>query len=181
MNPILDRTVRLAVICSVAALLLGVVNAMTAPKIEEIKRVNLQKALGELVVEGAAGEKEKVDLPVVLEKYPIETDGKLIGWILGLRGNGYGGEMKLLASYGVDGTLIKAILMDNNETPGLGKKAEKSEYMEKFIGKGTKGSPIPVSKGDLERPDAIGGSTITFTGVSRALAAGAAYVREENR
>ncbi|MDC7221987.1 MAG: FMN-binding protein [Spirochaetales bacterium] len=179
MNPIVDRTLRLAIICSVAALLLGVINSMTAPLIEAHKLATLQNALQELVVKGEAGEVEGLDSPVVPERYPIMDGGEVIGYILSLRGNGYGGEMKLLASYEMDGTLLKAILMDNNETPGLGKKAEKAEYMDKFLGKGEAGNPIPTSKGELEKPDAVGGSTITFTGVSRALAAGSAYMREE--
>ncbi|MDC7224137.1 MAG: FMN-binding protein [Spirochaetales bacterium] len=179
MNPVVDRTLRLALICGVAALLLGLINSVTAPQIEAIKLATLQKALEELVVTGAAGEVETLENPLVAERYPIMDGGEVVGYILSLVGNGYGGEMKLLASYSLDGTLLKAILMDNNETPGLGKKAEKSDYMDKFLGKGAAGNPIPTSKGELEQPDAVGGSTITFTGVSRALAAGSAYIREE--
>jgi Na+-translocating ferredoxin:NAD+ oxidoreductase subunit G len=179
MNPILDRTLRLALICGVAALLLGVVNSMTAPVIEQHKLETLQKALKELVVTGEAGESELIEDTVVTERYPITESGEIIGYILALKGNGYGGELKLLASYSLDGTLLKSILMENNETPGLGKKAEKKEYMNKFLSKGKKGNPIPTSKNELEKPDAVGGSTITFTGVSRALAAGSSYIREE--
>jgi electron transport complex protein RnfG len=179
MNPILDRTLRLAVICSIAALFLGIINMITAPKIEEHKVEDLKRALGELVISGIAGQVEPVADGQVYERYPVVESGELKGYILGINGNGYGGEMKLLASYSLDGTLQKAILMENNETPGLGRKAEKSEYMKKFLGRGNKNSPIPTSKGDLEKPDAVGGSTITFNGVSRALASGAAYIREE--
>ncbi|MBN2626509.1 MAG: FMN-binding protein [Spirochaetales bacterium] len=180
MNPILDRTLRLAVICSVAALLLGFVNSLTAPQIEQHKKEELQRALNELVVSGEAGEAEALDNILVSARYPITDGGDLTGYILALNGSGYGGEMKLLASYSLDGTLLKAILMENNETPGLGKKAEKSEYMDKFIGRGQEGNPIPTVKSMLEKPDAVGGSTITFTGVSRALAAGSDYIREGN-
>ncbi len=178
MNPILDRTIRLALICSVAALLLGFVDSMTAPQIAEHKRIELQNALNDLVVTGTAGEAEPQDGPVVTARYPISDGGAVTGYILALKGSGYGGEMKLLASYSLDGTLLKAILMENNETPGLGKKAEKREYMEKFTGRGNQGNPIPTTKAKLEKPDAVGGSTITFTGVSRALAAGSDYIRE---
>ena len=179
MSPIADRTIRLAVICSIAALFLGVINSMTAPVIEEHKRQELQKALNELVVTGQAGEVQELDDSLVTQLYPIMDGGERIGCILTLMGNGYGGELKILASYSLDGTLLKAILMEDSETPGLGKKAEKPEYMEKFLGKGKAGSPIPTMKSQLEKPDAVAGSTITFTGVSRALAAGSDYVREE--
>ena len=179
MSPIADRTLRLAVICSIAALLLGIINSMTAPVIEEHKRIELENALNELVVTGKAGEVQELDDSLVNQLYPIMEEGEKIGYILSLLGSGYGGEMKILASYSLDGTLLKAILMEDNETPGLGKKAEKPEYMDKFLGKGSSDNPIPTTKGQLEKPDTVGGSTITFTGVSRALAAGSVYVREE--
>ena len=179
MSPIADRTLRLAVICSIAALLLGIINSMTAPVIEEHKRIELENALAELVVTGKAGEVQDMGDPLVDQLYPILDESGKIGYILSLLGSGYGGEMKILASYSLDGTLLKAILMEDNETPGLGKKAEKPEYMEKFLGRGSADNPIPTTKGQLEKPDAVGGSTITFTGVSRALSAGSAYVREE--
>jgi electron transport complex protein RnfG len=103
-----------------------------------------------------------------------------VGAILELIGDGYGGDMKILARYGPEGVIQAVTLMDNLETPGLGKKAETPEYMEKFIGTGGRDKPVPVRKNMLVpgEADAITGSTITFLGVSQALAEGARYILE---
>jgi electron transport complex protein RnfG len=71
--------------------------------------------------------------------------------------------------------------MDNSETPGLGKKAENPAYMEKYLGTGASDNPVPVRKSMLkpDEADAITGATITFLGVSKALAEGAVYAAAE--
>jgi len=51
--------------------------------------------------------------------------------------------------------------------------------MEKFLGSGSSENPVPVRK-DMLKPsdaDAITGATITFLGISKALADAAAYAR----
>jgi electron transport complex protein RnfG len=69
----------------------------------------------------------------------------LLGHVLALTGSGYGGELKLLVYYGVDGAIRAARLVENTETPGLGKKAETAGYMAMFTGTGA-ARPVPVSK-----------------------------------
>ena len=99
--------------------------------------------------------------------------------LLELEGSGYGGEMNILARYDWDGTVRAVRLMDNSETPGLGKKAENPAYMEKFIGTGSQENPVPVRKDMLAsgEADAVTGATITFLGISKALSEGAEYVQ----
>ena len=101
------------------------------------------------------------------------------GYILTLRGDGYAGDLKILANYEKSGKLLACVLMDNQETPGLGKEAEKTEYMEKFKGFG-EDKPVPSKKGMLsaEDADAVGGATITFTGIGKALDYGSNYVKK---
>jgi electron transport complex protein RnfG len=86
----------------------------------------------------------------------------------------------VLARVDGNGTIRAVRLMDNSETPGLGKKAENPDYMNKFIGTGGPDHPVPVRKSSLSaaEADAVTGATITFLGVSRALAEGARYIRE---
>ena len=115
--------------------------------------------------------------------------------------------MKILGAYRPDGAVFSARLLDNAETPGLGKKAESPVYMNKFKGTGAgDDKPVPTSKEMLKTDqgaakqemkqaltfrtwflggdagggtDAISGATITFLGVSKALAEGSRYVRTE--
>lgn len=171
---------KLALICAVAAVALALVNSVTAPRIEQIKRENLAKALSVVVPEGKPGDEQPVNEGGVRSYYPVEKGGDLIGYVVRLVGTGYGGDMNILAGYDLDGTILAAVLMENEETPGLGKEAENVEYMQKYIGTGAEKS-VPVSKKDLppEEAEAISGATVTFTGIGKALAAGSVFVKQQ--
>ena len=178
---------RLAIICTAAALVLALVNALTAPVIEENKRIALEQgllAIAEQAPQQGLSVGEPVDAAVFEDHVEIanvyrlvDGEGEVAALIVQLVGTGYGGDMILLAGYEPDGTLFSATLMENQETAGLGKKAEDPAYMEKFIGFGGV-DPIPTSKTDLEpaEADAITGATITFLGVAHALSAGSEFV-----
>ena len=170
----MEKAGKLALICAVSALLLGIINSMTEPVIAARKKIELQNALISLIEEGTPGAVEAVGEKHINSRYPIEGPG---GWILDMTGKGYGGEMKILASFRPDGSVIDVVLMDNAETPGLGKKAEKSEYMSKFRNTGG-AEPVPVSKDMIdESPDTITGATITFSGIANAVSEGSDYVK----
>jgi electron transport complex protein RnfG len=162
----------------VAALTLGGINAITEPVIIQRRIMELQQALDELTPDAETGEAIAVtENPVVVQRYPVQKEGREAGLLLELEGSGYGGEMKILARYDQEGIIRAVRLMDNGETPGLGKKAENPTYMEKFVGTGSEDTPVPVRK-DMLPPgeaDAITGATITFLGISKALAEGREY------
>ena len=168
---------KLAMICAVAALCLGAVNMVTEPKIAEFRAAKLAAALEEVSPGGTIGDETAADDSVVTSYYEVEKDGKPNGYILNLKGAGYGGDLIILASYGTDGSVIGSVLMENDETPGLGKEAEKAEYMKKYLG--FAGPDIPTMKNQLEsaEADTISGATITFTGIGKALIAGSEFVR----
>ncbi|WP_321992022.1 FMN-binding protein [Marispirochaeta aestuarii] len=172
---------KLALICAVAAFSLGLVNAVTAPRIEELRRARLQAALAAVVPEGSAGEYEEVaESGVVRGYYPVTSaSGEKVGYVLRLVGSGYGGDLNMIASYLKAGTVHSAVLMDNQETPGLGKEAEKPEYMRMFKGTGGE-KEVPYRKSQLpqDQADAISGATITFSGIGKALNTGSEFAAE---
>ncbi len=170
---------RLALICAVAALALGFVNNITEPRIALYKQAMLEEALAAVVPAGKAG--EGVDVsgdPVVKVRYPITQGDSVTGYVLKLVGVGYGGDLVIIASFAVDGSIIAVRLMDNAETPGLGKNAENEGYMDKFVGTGAD-RPVPVKKNQLTQADsdAVTGASVTFSGVGKALEAGSEYVK----
>jgi len=181
MRSILITGLKLFAICAVAALALGAVNSVTEPRIAQLKVDELRRALAELTPDAETGDGEDVAVnPAVLTRYPVLEGGEETGSLLELSGTGYGGDMKILARYDSSGEIRAVKLMDNEETPGLGKKAESPAYMDKFIGTGTAGNPVPTRKDMLpgEEADAITGATITFLGVARALSEGSLFVRQ---
>ncbi len=170
---------KLALICAIAAFSLGLANAVTAPRIAELKAQRLQEALSAVIPEGKAGDFVPVEGgKVVRGYYPvINSAGEQAGYVLRLVGSGYGGDLNILASYLPDGAIHSSVLMENQETPGLGKEAEKPEYMRMYKGTGST-KPVPARKSQLpqEQADSISGATITFAGIGRALGEGSAYV-----
>jgi Na+-translocating ferredoxin:NAD+ oxidoreductase subunit G len=178
MNPMVKIGGKLALICAVAALALGIVNAMTEPQIARIKAERLQEALELVGGDYTVMEPVEVDGAGVVDSYyPLQDNGKRVGYICRLIGAGYGGDMVILARYDQDGVIRSVKLMENEETPGLGKEAERPEYMDKFIGTGGE-EPIPVRKDMLttSQADSITGATITFIGLGKALESGSAFV-----
>ncbi len=174
--------ITLALIAAVAAASLAIINSVTAPVIADYEAQVVLNTLSEVAPNYDIKDKVEVsDELSVVAYYPIHKEDVLEGYILSLVGNGYGGTFNLMASYKIDGSVIDARLLSNSETPGLGKKAEKAEYMEKFIETGSTGNPIPIKKGDLDKDeaDSIGGSTITFSAIAKTLEAGSIYVTQK--
>ena len=182
MNDMLKIGGKLALICAVAAISLGLVNAVTEPKIDQMKKQKLMNALKQVAVGMEVGKyKEIKDNPVIKGYYPLkDSSGKNGGYIFKLTGIGYGGDLNIIAGISVKGKVLSVVLMDNQETPGLGKEAENPEYMKKYIGTG-EDSPVPVRKSQLsqEDADAITGASITFMGIGKALASASDYAKKE--
>lgn len=171
---------KLALICAVAALCLGAVNMVTEPQIALMRAQKLQAALEQVSPGGTIGEETAVaEKSVVTSYYPVKDGDEMTGFILNLKGSGYGGDLVILASYSPEGELIGTVLMEDDETPGLGKEAENDWYMQKYLG--FSGTDIPTMKSQLsqEDADAITGATITFAGLGNALAAGSVFAADK--
>ncbi len=169
----------LAIICAVAATALAAVNMITKDKIAAYERNVVIAALSEVASGFSIGESQASTDALVQQFYPLAGQSKTVeGYLLMLNANGYGGAMTVMASYSKDGKILAAKLLGNSETPGLGKKAESKTYMDKFIGTGG-ASPVPVKKSNLSSADAesIGGATVTFSGIAKALAYGSEFVK----
>lgn len=179
MKNIIITGLKLLLICGVAAITLGLINEIAEPIIQERKKTEEKQALKELFPDAVAEQKIMVkDKKPIDAYYKIFENNTHCGYVLVMLGSGYGGDMKIMACYTPDGKIISVILLDNLETPGIGKKAEKSAYMDKFIGKGAD-QPIPIIKGMLPQKevDAITGATITFMGIAEALNKGAKFIK----
>jgi electron transport complex protein RnfG len=212
--PLIIMGLKLMAICAVAAFSLSLLNMATESAIEENSKRETARVVSALVKEGEPGElgkpgdrvelteKEKEIFGKIIAYYPVKDKGKIVAFIVESIGKGYGGELVVLGVYLLTGEIVAAQLMDNKETPGLGKKAEDPEYMNKFLGTGTGDKPVPVTKEMLAgeqtqvkqaprnfwewllgppqegQADTVSGATLTFFGVSGALEAGSDFVKD---
>lgn len=166
-------------ICAFSAGLCGIINSITAPQILINTQKETEAALSAVSGGYALGdEMESSNASITMVIPLLDGDDKVAGYILELNANGYGGGMTIIASYLNSGELMKAKMMANSETPGLGKKSENDWYMAMFEGLGG-ASPLPTSKADLpsDQAQSVSGASITFSGVSGALNLGSSYVK----
>ncbi|PKL12914.1 MAG: FMN-binding protein [Spirochaetae bacterium HGW-Spirochaetae-8] len=170
----------LALICAVAASTLALINGITAPAIAQYEQGIVVQALSEVSNGLSIGAlTENTGEETVASYYRLtDQNGSVAGYILQLKATGYGGSMSVMASYDTFGEVLNAKLLANAETPGLGKKAENKEYMGKFIGTGSKSS-VPVKKTELDKDaaESVGGATVTFSGIAKAISQGSAFIK----
>ncbi|MBI9093263.1 MAG: FMN-binding protein [Sphaerochaeta sp.] len=166
-------------ICAVCAFALGWTNSITSPVIVRQEQENTMRALEAVSNGWTIGEQvDAKGVPYVMYSIPLTQEGETSGYIVGLKGAGYGGEMTMVASYTTEGDMLFAKMLTNSETPGLGKKSEKEGYMDKFKGTGS-AKAVPTSKNMLGSSEAasVSGSSVTFMAVGKAIQGGSAYVK----
>lgn len=182
----------LGLITFVCALLLGVVNQVTAPLIEQ-NDINTRNAAMEEIIPGAEFE----DLGVVLSAedvaaagvtlpagrsaaaisgvYKATVDGQDAGYCVQVNPKGFGGELTMIVGIGTDGTVAGAKVTAHGETPGLGAKSQTDpEWIKQYQGQSADGQ-LQVTK-DGGTINAITGSTITSRAVTDGVNTAAAYV-----
>lgn len=121
MKKILTLVLFLGIVSAVSGILLGYVNSITEPLIQEAA-VKAEKANLEIMYPGAdfkpTGEK-LVDGKTILGIY--EAEGQ--GYIFKLWGKGYSSSgITILAGFDYDGTLQKIVALEQQETSGFGSK-----------------------------------------------------------
>ena len=109
----------------VSALLLAVVNAKTDAPIQKAKQLAFERNLKQLLPDfEKLGAEWQANMPDGSEAifYPAEKDGKVIAvFAKASTQKGYAGKIEVLAALDVDGKLIRMMITEDKETPGLGK------------------------------------------------------------
>lgn len=123
-----NMAVVLTVIAVVAAGLLAWVNGVTRGPIEEINSQAIAQGVKSVIL----GES---DVEFTVED-PIEKDGFVFHRVYDKAGNslgtavestdrnGFGGDLKIMVGFDPEGVILGYTVLENNETPGLGQKAD---------------------------------------------------------
>ena len=171
----------LTAICLVVAALLGVVNAVTAGRIEAINFQNTAmslKAVAETADEfntaaltdsmtGAASAQGAK----VIEAYEVKAGGERIGYAFKMVASGSQGNIEMIVGVDADNTVTGVSIVSNKETAGIGSKVMDNNalpggtrVLDQFIGKSGAGSLV-VGK----TVDAISGATVSSKGVTKGV------------
>ena len=159
-------TVTLLTICVVVALLLGSVNALTAPIIEAAKWEKTMAAMGEVLAADTYEPLEAEGLPKgVTAVYRAVTGGETAGYTVEVSSNGFGGAIQMVVGVDPQQYVTGVSIVDHSETSNVGTKVVDSpEVLSQFVGLTYQ---ITVNSGD-NRFDAVSGATVS----SKAVTAG---------
>lgn len=119
----------------ISAGILSYANKATMPIIKEreiIEQIEARK----LVYKEADSFKEEKKIEAEGYSFiPAYKKDKLLGYIVSGVGQGYGGEIKLLMAFDLDGTIEGIKVLSAKETPGLGDKIFDDKWLKTWTGR----------------------------------------------
>lgn len=191
-NIMLKEAGILFAITLLAGLLLGFIYELTKEPIAVQRQKAVQKACAAVFEDAASFEELQYevteDIAVVLAEDGVEvgtvfkalgSDGSVLGYVVqSTSGEGYGGDIVLYVGVRTDGTLNGISLLEINETPGLGMKAEDvlvPQFRDKKADAFTYTKTGSKSETEI---DAISGATVTTKAVTNAVNGGLLVVNE---
>lgn len=171
-------TLTLLGICAVVALLLGVVNSVTEPIIEEIQAEKTAAAMSQVL---PADEYQKVETtyPNVTAMNKALSGGEQIGYVVEVATNGFGGAMSMVVGVDMNGAVTGVSVTDNSETANIGTKVVNDQtVLDRFIGMSHADGEITVNSG-TNRFDGVSGATVSSKGVTAGVNTALAAVAEQ--
>ena len=159
----------LFIICLIAAVLLGLTNNVTAPKIAENNEKAQQEAMQAVLPDAKEFGGGLTDNETGCD-YAIAKDenGNTIGYAVTATGKGgYGGDISVMVGIDSEGKITLVKVLEADETASIGGKLTKdgSDFLAKFAG--ISGSAALTKNGGTI--DAVSGATKTSTGITDAV------------
>ena len=169
---ILIPTITLFLICLISAAILAGLNSVTSPIIAESNEQAAVASMQEVLPEATSfGETIVTDNA----EYSVGTDenGDTVGYVFTtIDKKSYGGTISVMTGIGTDGLVKGVVILEIDDTPGLGMKAKEDYFRNQFKGASGEFSITKNGKwaedGDNEI-DAITSATITSTAVKNAV------------
>ena len=166
MREIIKLALILLVITSVAGLILGGVNSMTAGIIEERA---IEESLGAIEAffpesddAGIVDDGDVLGYDLVEEVYEVLEGDNVIGYTIKTVANGYDGPIEILTGINMDGEITGIEILSQSETPGLGDRITEDDFKDQFAGQS--------SDTELE-VDALSGATVSRNAVVNGVSA----------
>ncbi|NLM19287.1 MAG: RnfABCDGE type electron transport complex subunit G [Clostridiaceae bacterium] len=133
---ILKPTIILGLICFITALLLALVNNITAEPIKAQELAQENEAKQFVMPEGI----DFVEKEFIADKHfyyneAYDQNGNLVGYVFKNGTHGYGGSVIVNVGVDPDGKITGVKALDLAETPGIGTQIEDPAFTDQFIGK----------------------------------------------
>ena len=177
---IVQLVVVLGLITFICALLLGVINGVTADKIAQNAVETRDAAMAEIIPDAEFEDMNTAmsadDVAAAGISLPAgRKDGEEVGYCVQVEPKGFGGNVTMIVGINADGTVAGAKVTSHSETPGLGAKSQADpNWITQYAGQAADGQ-LQVTK-DGGTINAITGATITSRAVTDGVNTAAAYV-----
>jgi electron transport complex protein RnfG len=153
MKDMMRFSVVLLFICIISALLLAFIFDIAEPRIQEQRRLEEEKAI-QGVLPRVPETIEKVQEQDLVFYKAKDAQGNLIAYVFIAEGYGYSSDIRTVVSLNPEGDIIKAKILEQLETPGIGSQITGEDFLGQFNDKSF----------DAEF-DTITGATISSTAV----------------
>lgn len=171
-------TATLLGICAVVALLLGIVNSVTEPIIEEIQAEKTAAAMSQVL---PADDYQKLETAHanVTALYQAISGGQQIGYVVEVTSSGFGGTLSMVVGVDMDGAVTGVSVTDNSETANIGTKVVNDQtVLDRFVGMSHEDGEITVNSGS-NRFDGVSGATVSSKGVTAGVNTALSAVAEQ--
>ena len=168
----------LLVICLVVALLLGVVNQITKPKIDAIQAEKIRAAMAQ-VLQADEYIPWEGDLPKNITSLSLaNSGGEGIGWVVQTTATGSQGPITMMVGIDPTGAVTGVSIVSHSETPNIGTKVVADQsVLDRFVGMSHADGEITVNSGS-NRFDGVSGATVSSRGVTAGVNAALDAVSE---
>ena len=124
-------TAVLFLICVIVAAALSGTNLLTKDKIAEQAAQKAEES--RKLALSDADTFEPANESAENEYYVGKSGSEIVGYVFETSAKGYGGDVDVMTGISLDGKITGVILLDHEETPGLGANAEKEEFRAQFL------------------------------------------------
>ena len=153
MKEIVRFSIVLFSICLVSAALLALIFDIAEPRIIEQRRLEEERAIGEVLPQ-APEEIEKIQEGDLVFYKARDAEGNLIAYVLIAQTYGYASQIRTIVSLDPEGNIIAVRVLEHGETPGIGSRITEDDFLNQF-----------ENKDINEQFDTITGATISSTAV----------------
>lgn len=155
----------------VVALLLGIVNSVTAPIITAAQEAATAEAMAQVLeakhyVRATEAEWDLEEIPNLTALYIASNDDGYVGYVAEVAPSGFGGTISMVVGVDMDGKVTGVQVTEQAETSNIGSKVVKDQsVLDRFVGMSHENGEITVNSG-ANRFDGISGATVSSKGVT---------------
>lgn len=161
----LRLSLSLLIIASAAALVLSLVNSLTADTIAEHAAAKRQAAMLAVMADADAFSELYSTDKTITGITGAYKGTAFQGYCVEVAPNGFGGAISLMVGVDKGGSVTGVAILDHSETAGLGSKADSPDFLGQYVGKS---GTITVNKGG-NAINGISGATITSKAVTEGI------------